>query len=162
MSVSGYLESCRSIVGAAKSIAQMIKKEIPELYVLGNPPASVVAFASKHPTVKAHEVGDRMSKRGWHLNAIVNPDAVHIACTVRGCALLAFSMFEPGLTNHIFSASPIDSVSSASLYPSLILSSRISKTLSARPSLLRLWMVRWFACTVSVASPNRFSWFDIH
>ena len=80
---SGYLESCRSIVGAAKSIAQMIKKEIPELYVLGNPPASVVAFGSRHPKVNVHEVGDRMSKKGWHLNAIVNPDAVHIACTVR-------------------------------------------------------------------------------
>jgi len=77
----GYLESCRSIVGAAKSIAQLIKKEIPELYVLGNPPASVVAFSSKHPKVSAHEVGDRMNKRGWHLNAIVNPDAVHIAVT---------------------------------------------------------------------------------
>lgn len=80
--VRGYLESCRSIVGATKNIAKMIKAEIPELYVLGNPPASVVAFASKHPKVQAHEVGDRMSKKGWHLSAIVNPDACHIAVTV--------------------------------------------------------------------------------
>jgi hypothetical protein len=63
----------------------MIKAEVPELYVLGNPPASVVAFASKHPKVKAHEVGDRMSKKGWHLNAMVNPDACHIAVTVSVC-----------------------------------------------------------------------------
>lgn len=82
ISYSGYLESCRSIVGAAKNIAKLVKAEVPELYVLGTPPASVVAFASKHPKVKAHEVGDRMSKKGWHLNAIVNPDAFHIAVTV--------------------------------------------------------------------------------
>ncbi|KAI0339920.1 PLP-dependent transferase [Trametopsis cervina] len=81
MGSEGYLESCRSIVGATKNIAKMIKAEIPELYVLGNPPASVVAFASKHPKVSAHEVGDRMSKKGWHLSAIANPDACHIAVT---------------------------------------------------------------------------------
>lgn len=78
----GYLESCRTIVAAAKEIAERIKKEIPELYVLGNPPASVVAFASKHPKVNMHEVGDVMSKRGWHLNAIIKPAALHIAVTV--------------------------------------------------------------------------------
>ena len=28
------------------------------------------------------EVGDAMSKRGWHLNGVSGPPAVHIACTV--------------------------------------------------------------------------------
>ena len=79
---SGYLESCRSIVGAAKTVAQKIKEEIPELYILGNPPASVVAFSSKHPDVKIYEVGDAMSQKGWHLNALNDPAALHIACTV--------------------------------------------------------------------------------
>ncbi|KAJ3528090.1 hypothetical protein NM688_g8039 [Phlebia brevispora] len=81
MGQEGYLESCRTIVGAAKSIAERIRKEIPELYVLGNPPASVVAFASKHPKVNIHEVGDVMSKKGWHLNATTGPAALHIAVT---------------------------------------------------------------------------------
>lgn len=80
---SGYLESCRSIVTTARTIANYITTSIPELYVLGSPPASVVAFASKHPQVDALEVGDGMAKRGWHLNAISGPSAVHIACTVR-------------------------------------------------------------------------------
>ncbi len=79
---SGYLESCKSIVGATRAIAKTITTDIPELYVLGNPPASVVAFASKHPQVNIREVGDVMSKKGWHLNAIVQPAAVHIAVTV--------------------------------------------------------------------------------
>ncbi|KAI0745932.1 PLP-dependent transferase [Earliella scabrosa] len=82
MGHSGYLESCKKIVTAAKTIAHRIRTEIPELRVLGNPPASVVAFAPAHgATFNVLEVGDAMSKKGWHLNAISNPAAVHIACT---------------------------------------------------------------------------------
>ena len=49
--------------------------------MLGSPPASVVAFASKSADVNIHEVGDVMSKKGWHLNALSAPAAVHIAVT---------------------------------------------------------------------------------
>lgn len=79
---SGYLESCRAIVTCARTIADTIVASIPELYILGSPPASVVAFGSKHPKVNVLEVGDKMSQRGWHLNALTGPAAVHIACTV--------------------------------------------------------------------------------
>lgn len=82
-SSSGYLESCRSIVNCTRSIANTIKSSIPELYIIGSPPASVVAFGSRDPSVNVLEVGDAMSKRGWHLNGISGPPAVHIACTVR-------------------------------------------------------------------------------
>jgi hypothetical protein len=80
----GYLESCRSIVSCAKTIERTIKSDIPELYVLGSPPASVVAFASRLPPSELNilEVGDNMSMKGWHLNAIINPPGLHIACTV--------------------------------------------------------------------------------
>jgi sphinganine-1-phosphate aldolase len=70
-------------VTAARTIADAITDDIPELYVLGNPPSSVVAFGSKHPSVDALEVGDAMSRRGWHLNGLSDPKSVHIACTVR-------------------------------------------------------------------------------
>ncbi|KIJ07716.1 hypothetical protein PAXINDRAFT_182408 [Paxillus involutus ATCC 200175] len=81
MGSDGYLESCRQIVTCARRIANTITNSIPELYVLGSPPASVVAFASKDKDVKIYEVGDKMSKKGWHLNALSGPAAVHIACT---------------------------------------------------------------------------------
>ncbi|KAL0956770.1 hypothetical protein HGRIS_002890 [Hohenbuehelia grisea] len=81
MGTSGYLKSCRDIVKCTRSIANAIRTSIPELYVLGSPPASVVAFASKHPLVNIAEVGDAMSRRGWHLNQLQNPPALHIACT---------------------------------------------------------------------------------
>lgn len=77
----GYLDSCRSIVLATRRIADAVSASIPELYVLGDPPASVVAFGSKHPQVDAFEVGDAMSKRGWHLASVTNPKAIHLAVT---------------------------------------------------------------------------------
>ena len=62
MGHSGYLESCKNIVGAAKTIAQRIRTEIPELRVLGDPPASVVAFAPAHGSpLNVLEVGDALS-----------------------------------------------------------------------------------------------------
>ncbi|KAJ7772728.1 pyridoxal phosphate-dependent transferase [Mycena maculata] len=81
MGSNGYLESCRQIVTCARTIADRIVSSIPELYILGSPPASVVAFGSKHPKVNVLEVGDKMSQRGWHLNGLTGPAAVHIACT---------------------------------------------------------------------------------
>ncbi|KAJ7072019.1 pyridoxal phosphate-dependent transferase [Mycena amicta] len=83
MGSNGYLESCRSIVTCARTIADRIVSSVPELYILGSPPASVIAFGSKHPKVNVLEVGDKMSKRGWHLNALTGPAALHIACTAK-------------------------------------------------------------------------------
>lgn len=90
--LSGYLKSCREIVSCARTIANTITNSIPELYVLGSPPASVVAFGSKSPEVNVHEVGDAMSKKGWHLNALTGPAAVHIACTVGFLAFFSAPM----------------------------------------------------------------------
>ncbi|KAI0929962.1 hypothetical protein AcW1_008774 [Taiwanofungus camphoratus] len=83
MGHSGYLASCKEIVSAAKTIEARVTAEIPELRVLGNPPASVVAFKAARGDVNILEVGDAMSKKGWHLNALSNPAALHIAVTVR-------------------------------------------------------------------------------
>jgi glutamate/tyrosine decarboxylase-like PLP-dependent enzyme len=78
-------------VTAARHIARAIDTSVPALYVLGSPPASVVAFASRDPkVVDVMEVGDKMSERGWHLNAIGSAGetgaegvmGVHIAVTV--------------------------------------------------------------------------------
>ncbi|KZW00208.1 PLP-dependent transferase [Exidia glandulosa HHB12029] len=82
MGQEGYLNSCREIVATAKTIENAIRNELPELFVLGKPVASVVAFGSKDESaLSVLAIGDLMSARGWHLNALMNPPAVHIACT---------------------------------------------------------------------------------
>lgn len=81
MGEDGYTQSCREIVGAARYIEKGLKKDIPQLKILGRPLVSVVAFASAG-NVSIYEIGDRMSSKGWHLNALATePPAIHIACT---------------------------------------------------------------------------------
>lgn len=81
MGLDGYTKSCASIVGAAKRIVLGIQRDFTpdELNVLGDPLVSVVAFTSA--SLQIYEVGDLMSKKGWHLNALQHPPALHIACT---------------------------------------------------------------------------------
>ena len=78
---SGYIAACHAIVGAAKKIERGIRENLStDLHIMGNPTTSVVAFSSK--TLNIYEVGDRMSHRGWELNGLQKPPALHIACTM--------------------------------------------------------------------------------
>ncbi|KAK9240793.1 pyridoxal phosphate-dependent transferase [Lipomyces kononenkoae] len=76
---NGYVESCRNIVSAARSIRLAIQNEFECLYVLGQPIGSVVAFSSE--TLNIYDIADGLLKKGWHLSALQNPAAIHIACT---------------------------------------------------------------------------------
>lgn len=75
----GYLQSCKDIVSAAQKVRHIIESHPDDLYVIGDPMGSVVAFSSK--TINIYDLGDAMSKLGWHLNALQNPAAIHLACT---------------------------------------------------------------------------------
>ena len=96
---SGYLASCHDIVTCARKIANAITVSIPSLYVLGSPPASVIAFASRDKDVDALEVGDVMRKRGWHLTAVTEPKGIHITCTVRSLLLIVVLQLRLSLGN---------------------------------------------------------------
>ncbi|KAI9889709.1 MAG: hypothetical protein M1814_005008 [Vezdaea aestivalis] len=79
----GYISACQSIVGAAKRIEQAIKEQAAlstDLFIIGKPLVSVVAFTSK--TIDVYDVADQMSAKGWHLNALQDPPAIHIAVTL--------------------------------------------------------------------------------
>ena len=45
--------------------------EIPELFVVGKPDMTIVAFGST--VIDIFEVNDIMSSKGWHLNALQRP-----------------------------------------------------------------------------------------
>ncbi|KAI9477412.1 pyridoxal phosphate-dependent transferase [Coemansia mojavensis] len=79
MGREGYLEECRRIVSSRVKIQRAIE-QIPELYVVGEPSSSVVAFSSRWP-VNIYGVMDELKKRGWELNPMQDPPALHIACT---------------------------------------------------------------------------------
>ena len=52
-------------------------------YLSGCAPVWQSLLAADEAALSVMEVGDLMSGKGWHLNALMNPPAVHIACTVR-------------------------------------------------------------------------------
>ncbi|KAK9250667.1 pyridoxal phosphate-dependent transferase [Lipomyces tetrasporus] len=76
---NGYIESCRNIVSAARRIRLAIQNEFRSIYVLGQPIGSVVAFSSD--SLNVYDIADLLLKKGWHLSALQNPAAIHIACT---------------------------------------------------------------------------------
>jgi sphinganine-1-phosphate aldolase len=79
---AGYLDSCTQIVGAAKKLAERIQTHpglASELEILGKPLVSVIAFTAKNLNI--YDIADGMAAKGWHLNALQNPPAIHVAVT---------------------------------------------------------------------------------
>ena len=79
----GYIKACHSIVGTAKKIEAAIRENpslSADLFVLGRPLVSVVSFSSN--TLPIYDIADRMTEKGWHLNALQSPPAIHVAVTL--------------------------------------------------------------------------------
>ncbi|KAH0490006.1 hypothetical protein TgHK011_001492 [Trichoderma gracile] len=80
---TGYVDACVKIVGTTKKIAEAIQSGPvlgSELELLGKPLVSVVAFSAKNLDV--YDIADGMSAKGWHLNALQSPPAIHVAVTM--------------------------------------------------------------------------------
>jgi glutamate/tyrosine decarboxylase-like PLP-dependent enzyme len=72
----GYRNLAREALEAADRLMEGIGK-IDGLEVLGNPPATIVAYRSVDPGVNIFAVGDQMETRGWHIDRLQRPDALH-------------------------------------------------------------------------------------
>ncbi|KAI4383626.1 hypothetical protein MLD38_009438 [Melastoma candidum] len=80
LGLEGYMNHTRAIMEASKKIEKGIK-EIPELFVVGRPDMTIVAFGSN--VLDIFEVNDIMSTKGWHLNALQRPNSIHICVTLQ-------------------------------------------------------------------------------
>jgi glutamate/tyrosine decarboxylase-like PLP-dependent enzyme len=77
---SGYTEAARRILRAGARIRDGVAA-IPGLRVLGDP-LWVIAFAAEDG-LDVYQVMENMGHRGWSLNGLQRPAAVHIAVTLR-------------------------------------------------------------------------------
>lgn len=75
----GYLDATRRVLAAGAALRDGIG-EIPGLRVLGDP-LWVIAFTSDE--VNIYDVLDRMAGRGWSLNGLQHPAAIHVCVTLR-------------------------------------------------------------------------------
>ncbi|KAH7149891.1 pyridoxal phosphate-dependent transferase [Dactylonectria estremocensis] len=83
MGESGYIDACTRIVGTTKKIADALRTTPVlggELEILGNPLVSVVSFTARNLNI--YDIADAMGEKGWHLNSLQNPPAVHVAVTL--------------------------------------------------------------------------------
>ncbi|KAH3667430.1 hypothetical protein OGAPHI_003079 [Ogataea philodendri] len=79
MGDDGYTRACQDIILTARRLRQTVDEEIPELEIIGDPQLSVVSFKSSKLNI--HKLGDRLGKDGWHLSALQDPPALHLAVT---------------------------------------------------------------------------------
>ncbi len=80
---NGYLDACRTIMGATKRIETALREDVAlsaELAVIGRPLVSVVAFTSA--TLNIYEIADGMTAKGWHLCSLQSPPGIHVAVTL--------------------------------------------------------------------------------
>ena len=90
MGSDGYGDACLKIVGARGKIEDAVRENPglkSSLKIIGKPLVSVVAFlanpaAATSDRVDIYDVADGMSAKGWHLNALQDPAAIHIAVTI--------------------------------------------------------------------------------
>jgi glutamate/tyrosine decarboxylase-like PLP-dependent enzyme len=76
----GYLDAARRILETGAQVRDGIAA-IPGMHVLGDP-LWVIAFATDEG-LDVYQVLENMGRRGWSLNGLQRPAAVHIAITLR-------------------------------------------------------------------------------
>ncbi|XP_014211819.1 sphingosine-1-phosphate lyase isoform X2 [Copidosoma floridanum] len=75
----GYVEATRKVIDTTRFIEKELR-EIEGIYVLGKPATSVVAFSSRHFHI--YTLSQQLNKRGWNLNSLQFPNAVHMCVTL--------------------------------------------------------------------------------
>jgi sphinganine-1-phosphate aldolase len=82
---TGYINSCTEIINAARKFETAVRTDSTislHMEVIGNPIVSVVAFRSKNGAIDIYDIADDLSAKGWHLNALQSPAAIHVAFTI--------------------------------------------------------------------------------
>ncbi len=75
----GYLQATRQILETAAWIKEQIRS-LPQLRILGDP-LWVIAFTSDELDI--FQINDAMTQKGWSLNGLFSPPAVHLCVTLR-------------------------------------------------------------------------------
>ena len=75
LGMDGYLSLAKTVMDASRKLIEGINK-LPELYIIGDPVMSVFSFTSDELDI--YYLGDLLDKKGWHLDRIQFPNALHM------------------------------------------------------------------------------------
>lgn len=76
----GYLENARIIMETTRKLMDGIQS-IPDLEIVGKPQSAIFAYRSKNPTLNIYAVGDQLENKGWHVDRMQKPMALHAMVT---------------------------------------------------------------------------------
>lgn len=76
LGISGYMDKARIVMDTTQQLIKGIQA-IPGLAIVGKPDMSVFAYCSTDPALNIYVVGDLMEKRGWHVDRLQKPCALH-------------------------------------------------------------------------------------
>ena len=77
----GYVEMAKKTMENAARIKAGIR-EIPELEIIGDPLCSLISYRSVDPVnCNIFAIGDKMQEKGWHIDRLQHPDALHAMIT---------------------------------------------------------------------------------
>jgi sphinganine-1-phosphate aldolase len=79
----GYLKKAAAIYDTAQAMVAGIRQGIPELTVIGEP---TFLFAFTSDEVDVYMVNDELKRRGWRMNALQLPPALHFCVTLPNTA----------------------------------------------------------------------------
>lgn len=85
----GLLAAAERIMAATNDFKRQLQRHLPELRIVGSPDMSVVAFAAVKPKqLNVYCLNDLMTQRGWHLNALQRPAALHFCFTAQHASVV--------------------------------------------------------------------------
>ena len=80
---SGYRDLAKRTSTGLRQDAQRRSRQMPELYVMGQPSGPLLGYGSCDPDVNIFAVGDQMDAKGWKINRLQNPDGLHAMITAQ-------------------------------------------------------------------------------
>lgn len=78
------VEGYKALAKKTVEVAEKLKKGITDIgcfEIIGSPIASLFAYKSTDSSVNVFALGDVMEKKGWHIDRIQRPDALHAMVT---------------------------------------------------------------------------------
>ncbi|MDD5447704.1 MAG: aspartate aminotransferase family protein [Actinomycetota bacterium] len=81
LGMDGYCDVAQRTMNTTVALEKGIQS-IPELKILSNPEMSVFAYGSKSRKVNIFAVGDQMEEKGWFVDRLQRPEALHAIVTL--------------------------------------------------------------------------------
>lgn len=77
----GYLDKARAILSTNDTIKSGIRQSLPELHVIGDPIFMTSFMSAPDADIDVYLVNDALKERGWRMNSLQLPPALHFCVT---------------------------------------------------------------------------------